>query len=301
VSAIATLTQLSDALAEVVAGAGRSIVAVNARRRLPSSGLVWSDDGTIVTADHGIERDEEITITAPDGADLPAQLIGRDPGTDIAVLKAEAQLLTPASFATDARVGALAVAVGRPGAALMASLGVIASAGRDDRTGRGGTLEDYYRTDATALPGFSGGALVLASGGIAAMLTSHLGQGAGFAIGPATLRRVVGDLQRQGRVRRAYIGVTSQPVALPVSMRDRHAPGQEAALLVVGLEADGPADRAGLLLGDVVILFGGEPIRDTGDLQTALRADRIGQAIAIRVIRGGEARDLTVTVGERPT
>ncbi len=300
-SGIATLAEFSDALSGVVAAAGRSVVAVNARRRLPSSGLVWSDDGTIVTADHGVEREEEITITAPDGTEIAAHLIGRDPGTDIAVLKVDVQTLTPTAFGSDARVGALALAVGRPGSALMASLGVISSAGRDGRTGRGGTLEDYYRTDATALPGFSGGALVLASGAVAAMLTSHLGQGAGFAIGPATLRRVVGDLQRQGRVRRAYIGVTSQPVALPVSMRDRHAPGQESALLVVGLEADGPADRGGLLLGDVVILFGGEAIRDTGDLQTALRADRIGQAIAVRVVRGGEARDLTVTVGERPT
>ncbi|HEY3078809.1 MAG TPA: trypsin-like peptidase domain-containing protein [Chloroflexota bacterium] len=297
------LGRLSDELAGAVETAGRSVVRVNARRRMPASGLIWSADGAIVTADHILEREEDVTVGLEDGKEIGADVVGRDPTTDLAVLrlKGGASGLTAIRPAESFKVGSLVLAVGRPGSAASATLGVIASIGQSARTSRGGQLDGFVRTDAVLLPGFSGGALVDVSGGAVGLTTSHFGQGTGFAIRMGTVQRVAEQLLQGGRVKRGYLGVSSQPVPLPAGLKEKYTLEQETALLLVGVEPNGPADRGGLLMGDLLVGLGGDPIKDTDDLQWALRSERVGQSVQARVVRGGDLREIALEVGERQT
>lgn len=292
------LVAFSDQLAGAVERAGASIVRVDARRRQSATGVVWSD-GVVLTADHVLEREEDLTVGLPDGRKVAATIAGRDPGTDIALLRVEGAGASAIQRGPAPKVGHLALVVARPGAGLETSIGVVSALVGAARTRRGGQLEGIIRTDATLYPGFSGGPLVDASGRMVGLATSYFGQGTGLAIPLETVDRVATALLSHGRVKRGYLGVTSQPVALPEALRTRHGLGQESGLLVVGVEAGGPAEQSGLMMGDVVVTLGGQPIRDTEDLRTALGPERVGQATAVRVVRGGEPRDLTVTVGER--
>jgi S1-C subfamily serine protease len=294
------LAQLSDELAGAVETAGRSIVRVDARRRQSASGLVWSADGLIVTADHILEREEDITVGLPDGREAKAAIVGRDPGTDLALLRAEATGLTPIGQVESVKVGNLVLAVARPGESPSATLGVVSAVGGQARTARGGVLDGFIRTDAVLYPGYSGGALIDTSGSAVGLSTSHFGHGAGFAIRIGTVARIAEQLKSGGRVKRGYLGISSQPVAVPVALRDGLKLGQESGLLLVGVEAGGPAETGGLLIGDVLIGLGDDPIRDTEDLQRALASDRVGQSVKVRVIRGGQLQEIPVTVGERP-
>src|SRR5438093_5434027 len=292
------LAQLSDELATAVETAGRSIVRVNGRRRQAASGLVWAADGLIVTADHVIEREEDLSVGLPDGKEVKATIVGRDPGTDLAVLRAESSGLTPIAQAEGVKVGGIVLAVARPSDSVSATLGVVSAVGGQVRTMRGGQLDGFIRTDAVLYPGYSGGALIDTAGRAVGLSTSHFGQGAGFAIRIGTVQRVAEALRTGGRVKRGYLGVSSQPVALPAAIRQQLGLEQESGLLLVGVEPGGPAEQGGLLIGDLLIALAGDPIRDTDDLQRALGSDRVGQAISARVVRGGQATDLSLTVGE---
>ena len=296
---IGVLARLSDELANAVETAGKSVVRIEARRRQSASGIVWSVDGLIVTADHVIERDDDLVVGLPDGRSLPARIVGRDPGTDLAVLRVDASGLVPIVASESPRVGNFAIAVARPGETPSVSLGVISALGGAARTARGGQLDGFIRTDAILYPGFSGGALIDVAGHAFGLTTSHFGQGSGFAIQFNAVKRVVEALIAGGSVKRAFLGITSQPAALPAGLRERSGTQQETGLLVLGVEPGGPADSAGIILGDILIGIGGDTVRDTDDLRNALRPDRIGQLISVRVIRGGEPRDVPVTVGER--
>jgi S1-C subfamily serine protease len=296
---MALLSQLSDELAAAVEKAGRSVVRVNGRARQAASGIVWSADGVIVTADHVIEQDE-VTIGLPDGRDVTAQIVGRDAGTDLAVLRAQATGLETIGSAEGAKVGALVLAVARPGESVQATLGVVSALGGQVRTWRGGQLDGFVRTDAVLYPGFSGGALVDSSGAALGLSTSHFGQGAGFALPMSTVKRIADQLLAGGRVKRGYLGVTSQPVQLPAAIRQSLQTEQETGLLLLGVEPGGPAEQAGVLIGDVLVGLGGSPLRDTDDLQRALGGDRVGQSQPLRLVRGGESREIAVTIGERP-
>jgi S1-C subfamily serine protease len=293
------LAAFSNSLAGAVERAGASVVRVEARRRQAASGVVWGQDGLILTADHVLERDEDIAIGLPDGGAAAASIVGRDPGTDLALLRVQGAALAPVQRGPAPKVGHVALVVARPGAALETSVGFVSALVGPARTGRGGRLEGLIRTDAVLYPGFSGGALVDASGALIGLATSHFGHGAGLAIPLETAERVAGALQSHGRVKRGFLGLVSQPVAIPEGLRGRLGLSQESGLLVSGVEAGGPAEQGGLMVGDVVVALGGQPIRHTEDLLTQLSSERVGQQAAVRVIRGGESRDLTVTIGER--
>jgi S1-C subfamily serine protease len=292
------LAQLSDALATAVERAGRSTVTVHARRRIPASGIVWQP-GVVLTCDHVLERDEDITITTSYARELPARLVGRDPGSDLAVLRVDATDLIPAEPAPDgsARVGHLVLAIGRPGNGPMASIGVISAVGGPWRTFRGGLVEGYIRTDTTFYPGFSGGPLVDTAGRVVGVNSARLGRGAGLTVPTAAAARIAEQLLRTGRIRRGYLGIGSQPVRLPEPLA--RLVGQASGLLVVSVEPDSPAARGGLLIGDVIIGMASAPVRDTEDLQALLGPERVGQPTTVTVLRGGERRELTVIVGER--
>lgn len=297
-----TLLGLSNDLAGAVEKAGRSVVAVNARHRVPSSGVHWRQ-GVVVTSDHTVERDEEITVTLPDGRSVPATLAGRDPGTDIAVLKLQGVEMPVAEIGDDAslKVGHFVLAVGRPGdSGLSASSGVISAIGGAWRTWRGGQIDRMVRLDLTLYPGFSGGPLVDAQGRVAGISTSGLSRGMGLAIPASTVNRVTDQLLTKGRIARGYLGVGMQPVTIPDTLKSKLSLSGNGGLVVVSTESNGPAEQAGVLIGDILIAFDGKPVSDTDDVQALLDPERVGKPLSARVIRGGEPADLTITVGERP-
>jgi len=294
------LSSLSDELAQVVAGAGPVAVRVEARRRLSASGIVWSTDGTIVTAHHAVERDENISVGLPDGGTIPATLVGRDPTTDVAVLRVAATDLaeTTWSGADDARVGHLVLALGRPGESVMATLGVVSALGETWRTPAGGQIDRYLqRPDVVMYPGFSGGPLVDATGRVMGLNTSALLPGIALAEPSSTLCRVVESLLSHGRIRRGYLGIGAQPVRLPEALAQELS--QETGLLVFSVEPNSPAEKGTLLLGDVIVALDGHPTRYLDDLLTRLHGDSVGTKLPVRIVRGGQGQELVVTIEER--
>ena len=294
------LANVSDELASAVDRAGSGVVTVEARRRLPASGIVWTGEGLIVTANHVVERDEEIGIGLPDGRDVDASLVGRDPGSDIAILKVTAGDLAPLTRSSVAlRAGQFALAIGRPGpSGVMASLGVISTVAGPLRLHGGGSLDRYVRADVAMLPGFSGGPLVDASGNLIGLNSSTLGRFGGVTVLNESIDLISASLLRHGRVRRGYLGIGAQAVRLPDAFVSA-ADGQNQGLMVVSVEQSGPADTAGLLLGDIILTIAGDRVSQVEQLQERLTGDRVGASVPVRFIRGGESREIAVTVGER--
>ena len=298
-SSTSVLASVSDELAGAVDRAGEGVVTVDARRRHPASGIVWRNDGLIVTANHVVERDEEIGIGLADGRHLDATLVGRDPGIDLALLRVEAEDVAPlARSVQEPRVGHIALAVARPGpSGAMASLGVISAVGGQLRLRGGASLDRYVQADVAMLPGFSGGALVDASGNLIGLNSSTLGHGNGLTVLAGSIDATVEALLQHGRVRRGYLGVGAQAVRLPESLATSLE--QEQGLLIVSVESGGPADAAGLMLGDVILSVDGNEVGQVEQLQEVLSGDRVGRAVPVRMARGGEPRETAVTVGER--
>jgi S1-C subfamily serine protease len=295
------LESLSNDLAGAVERAGQSVVAIHARRRIPASGIHWRP-GVVVAAHHTIQREDDITISLADGTTVPATLAGRDPTTDLAVLKVNEAKVPVASLAGDAgiRVGALVLALGRPGHAVTASLGVISTVGGEWRTWHGGTIDRFVRLDVSIYDGFSGGPLIDASGRVLGINTSGLSRGAALAIPASTVDRVVDQLLRSGRVSRGYLGLGMQSVRLPAALVERLSLPNDVGLMVVSAEPGGPADRAGVMIGDVLIAVGDRPVADPNEIMTLLGGDQIGKTLATRIIRAGEPKSVDITIGERP-
>jgi S1-C subfamily serine protease len=299
-AATEALIEFSDGLAAAVEKAGASTVAVYARRRIPASGVAWSP-GVVVTADHVVEQDEGIEVGLPDGKRVAASLAGRDPGSDLAVLRLDGSGLAgmePAP-APSARPGSIALAVARPGEGLMASLGVVSVVGGPWRTFRGQQVDGYLRSDTTFYPGFSGGPLVDAGGRVIGLNSSRLGRGSGLTIPAAAVSKVVEALLKGGRVRRGYLGVSSQQVRLPAGVAAKLGRAQEHGLLLVMVEPGSPAERGGAMIGDILTGIGGAKVEAHEDLQARLGGEAVGSTVTLNLLRGGEPKDVAVTVGER--
>jgi S1-C subfamily serine protease len=298
----AVLQQFSDALATTVTGVSTGIVRVEARRRLPASGLVWSRDGIIVTTHHAIEQDDNIRVGLHSGQTVDATLVGRDATTDLAVLRvASAELEPPAWAEPDGStllVGHLVLALGRPGQRVQATLGIVSALGDSWRTPAGGLMDRYVQTDIVMYPGFSGGPLVNMSGQILGLNTSAILRERSLAIPLTTLRRVTDMLLAHGRMRRGYLGVSTQAVRLPAALSERL--GQETGLLLITAESNSPAEQAGLLLGDTLVALDGTPLRHPDDLLSCLSPERIGTTGLVRLVRGGEVQERSIAIGERP-
>jgi S1-C subfamily serine protease len=294
----ATLHELSSNIAELVATADKHIVRVEGRRRLSATGVIYSADGLIVTANHVVERDEDLTIGLGDGTSHRATLVGRDPSSDIAVLRVEANNLAPATWSDPAslRVGHIVLALGRPGRTVQATLGVISALGGGWRTAAGADIEQYLQTDVAMYPGFSGGPLLAADGTFAGMNSSALVHGISVALPGPTIKRVVETLVQHGRVPRGYLGIGIQPVRLAGALQARA--GQETGLMVMSVESGSPAEQAGLIQGDILVGLDGQALRQVDDLQSLLGSTPIGKAVPVRVARGGDIQELTVTIGQ---
>ena len=293
------LQTLSNDLANVVETAGQSIVRVEARRRLSASGVVWSADGIIVTSHHVVEREDDIQIGLSDGSTVSASLMGRDPTTDLAVLKTEATDLAPATWvATDElAVGHLVLALGRPGRTVQATLGVVSALGSNWRTPAGGEIDRYLQTDVVMYPGFSGGPLATADGQIAGINSSALLRGTSIAIPTATIQSVVESLLTHGKMPRGYLGIGIQPVQLPDALQQEL--NQSAGLMLMSIEANSPASSAGLLQGDILISLDDHALQQMEDLQNLLGSDRAGKTVNVHLVRGGQIEQFSVTIGQK--
>jgi S1-C subfamily serine protease len=292
------LSALSNQMADAVERVRPALLLVNGRQRQAASGIVFAPEH-VLTADHVIEREEDLTIATDDGRSLPAQLAGRDPVSDLALLKVAGLGIEPAQPANaPTRVGQIVLAVGRPSSSgPMASLGIISAVGGPLRTSRGALLDQFIQIDATPYPGFSGGPLIDPTGAVIGILTTGLINGVPLVVPAATAWHTAETLAQQGHIKRGYLGISSQPVELPATQRA--ASQQESGLLIVRVEPDSPAARAGLLLGDVLLSIDGKPVADTDDLQAHLAGDRVGATVAVEVLRGGAPQTLSLTIGQR--
>jgi S1-C subfamily serine protease len=294
-----SFSQLSSALSDAVDRAGASVVRVD-RRRGSGSGIAWSDDLVVTTSFHAPDQTTvAFTGAASTLVEAEAVLVGRDPATDVAVLRVTGGGLTPATFRELAgvSVGQLALALGRPGKTVRASLRIVGALSTDEiRTPGGGRLERWLETDRQIPRGFGGGPLIDARGEVIGMATRTLFRGADLTVPTATLRRVVDEILAHGGVRRGYLGVGAYPVALPAPFATDL--GQDSGALVASIEDGGPAAAAGILVGDILVRLGGAPVGGPLDLRTAL-LDRGGQTVDAEVIRAGARQTLSVTIGEK--
>jgi S1-C subfamily serine protease len=294
------LLAFSNHLADAIAHAGQAIVAVNARQRIYSSGIHWQQ-GIIVTADHTVKRDEEMTVLLPDNRTVIATLAGRDSGTDLAVLKLEEPHLPIADIGDSAllRVGHVVLAVGRSSEnGLSASMGVISALSGTWRTWHGGKIDQFIRPDLMLYPGFSGGPLVNTQGQIVGINTSGPRRMA-LTIPASTVNRIVDQLLQKGRISRGYLGVGMQPVQLPDNLKQSLNLPSNGGVIVISVESGSPADQAGVLIGDVLVKLGDRLISDIGDVHSTLDPDQVGKPLNAQAIRGGALVELTIIVGER--
>ena len=293
-----TLLSLSNELAEAVERVAGAVVTVNARPRLASTGVHWRP-GIVVTADHTVRSDEDITITRADGRTVGASLAGRDPSTDLAVLRIgdtdlpRAALGEPGSL----QVGHIVLAVGH---GPRVSWGVMSALGGPWHSARGGAIDQFLRPDLTLYPGFSGGPLVDAQGRVVGINTSGLLRQLELAIPVSTVGRVVDELVARGRVSRGFIGVGLQPVRLPEDVRRAFTVDSETGLIVINVQPDGPAARSGLLLGDIVVTLDGAAVDAPEVAQAIIGARPVGSTLTAAILRAGAVAEVRITVGERP-
>jgi len=296
------LSNFSSEVTEAIAGASTSTVAVLARRRIGTSGVVWKK-GMILTTNEGIRFEERIRLLFPDGRAGEAKLRGRDPGSDLALLEADTGSIAPVEFIQDdsLKVGQIAISVGRTAdTGPIASLGIISGLAGEWRAWRGGRVNRFVRLDISAYPTSSGGAVVDASGRILGLVSTGLSRTSVLALTRSTILRVAPQLHDKGYVGRGFIGIALQPVRIPDDLKKNLQLEQTIGIMVLGVEPNGPAASAGLTIGDVLIAAAGRELSDPDALARVLEGVPIGDAIPFQVIRGGSRLTLDIKVGERP-
>jgi S1-C subfamily serine protease len=297
-SIIETISNEFAAAAEKV---GSSVVAVHARRWMPTSGIEWKR-GVVVTVHHGVQRDEDIKVLLDGGRAVSAKLAGRDPSTDLAVLRIEegSSGAPQLGDSTSLKLGHLVLALGRTRRGdLVASSGIIGGISGEWRNRQGGNLDQHIRLDLALYPGFSGGPLLNARGEVVGVNTRGLGHGRAVTVPVATVNRVVEQLLEKGHIARPYLGIAMQPVEVPKNMRAKLPAEMRVGLLVMHVENSGPAEKAGVMLGDVLFEVGGKTVEHVDAIQDSLATAKVGEVLQIRLIRAGEIKAVSVALGER--
>jgi S1-C subfamily serine protease len=295
------LETISSEFASAAEKVGSSVVAVHARRRIPASGIEWKR-GVVVTVHHGVQRDEDIKVLFGGGRLVSARLAGRDPSTDIAILRTEEESSGAPRLgdSTSLRLGHLVLALGRTRRGdLVASNGIIGGISGEWRNRRGGQLDQHIRLDLALYPGFSGGPLLNARGEVVGINTRGLAHGRAVTVPVATVNRVVEELLEKGHIARPYLGIAMQPVEIPENMRPKLPAETRAGLLVAHVENGGPAEKAGVLLGDVLFEVSGKTVEHVDAIQDALATAKVGDVLSARVIRAGEIKPVSITLDER--
>ena len=299
-----TLQNLSNDLAASAEAVGSSVVAVHGQHRIPSSGIQWRKD-VIVTVNHGIRRSEDINVLLGPDRSSPATLAGRDPSTDLAILKLSGDSKLPSPEFADAsalKLANLVLALGRSWRGnLVTSLGIVGGLSGEWRTWHGGKIDQHIRLDLELYSGLSGGPLVNAQGKVVGINTRGVARGRAVTIPATTVNRVIDELLEKGHIARPYLGLAMQPVAIPESLRSKLKSGATGGLVIVHVELSGPADRAGVLLGDVLVELQGNAIESFESVQQILSSAKVGDKIPATVLRGGSPKELMVTLQDRPT
>jgi S1-C subfamily serine protease len=292
---------ISNALAEATEKAGAFTVAVHTEARGSSSGVIWRP-GLIVTAEHALRRDEEIQVTLASGKVVAAKLRGRDPSTDIALLKCEeASTAAPLGDSGSLRAGQLALVVGRTRASgPVAALGCVSLVANERRMWGGAAISPYVRLDVGLQRTAAGGAVVNANGQVVGFATPKFAPAGALPLPVATVNRVVDALLAKGRIARGYLGVGLQPVRLPENLCETLQRREKTAAIVLEVEADGPAHNAGVVIGDILIALNGKPVMRLEDVHAHLHGEQIGKTLAAEFLRGGMRREVSIVVGERP-
>ena len=299
--ASSVLETLSNELSSAAEAVGGSVVAIYGRRWMPSSGIQWRK-GVIVTAHHTIRREEDITVLVEGGKSLKATLAGRDPSTDLAVLKLSEDASFPLAPFGDApvKLGHFVLALGRSHfSTLVASAGIVGGLSGEWQPRRGGRVDQHIRLDLDLYAGFSGGPLVNAQGKVVGINTHGLARGRAVTIPNTTVNRVVDELLEKGHIARPYLGLAMQPVAVPEALRGK-VKDANAALLVVHVEKASPAEKAGILLGDILTELHGQAAQDTGDILDLLSSAKVGDTVKATVIRGGSPVAVSIKLEDRP-
>jgi len=295
------LNALSHDLAHVVEQVSPSVVAVNARRHLSSSGVYWRD-GIIVTASHTIRRTDEISVIVASGQSVVATLAGVDPSTDLAVLKIDNPELSPPLFgdSSQLKVGHVVLAVGRGAQrGLNATLGIVGVLSGSWRTWRGGLIDQFIGLDLVLHPGAAGGPLTDSHGRVLGINTLGLSRSMALTIPVSTVNRVVTHLLEKGHMGLGYLGLGMRPIPLPENLKSTLNLSADSGLIVVTVEPDGPGSKAGVLFGDVIVALEGTAVSNIRDLQAFLEPESVGKTIPVSIIRGGKPIEINVTIGER--
>ncbi len=300
-SSLTDLSGISQALVDLIGRSTHGIVAIKAAPYRVTSGLVLRD-GLVAVADHALRREGRVSVHTSAGQELSATILGRDPGVDLAILKADgltAQPL-PAANAEALKPGMLAAVVGLTiDVGPSASLGILGAVGGPRGTWRGGKLDHFFRLDVNLYPSQSGAAVITAEGQLIGMATPGLLRHSAVALPLKTMDRVAEELVRNGRIRHGYLGVGVQPVRIPANLRSKVEAGTESGLILLNVEPDSPAEAANLQVGDILVSVDGRTVGDIEDLQASLRGDVVGQTVRALVIRGGEPATVSITIAER--
>jgi serine protease Do len=296
-----SLTALSNDLAAIVERASKYVVGVHGRPRVGSSGVLWKP-GVVVTVEHGLRREDELRVTLPDGKTVPAEVTGRDAGTDMAVLKIENSGDSIGAAGDEVpKTGNLIMALGRTReTGANATLGIVSAVADGWNTWRGGRIDRYIRLDLQLFSGSAGGAVVNAEGAFLGIATPALSRIAPLAIPTATIQRITSELLEKGHVARGYLGIGLQPIGLPEHLKTKLKLAQARALIVLSVEDDAPAGKAGVVIGDILVSLDSKPIGDTDDVQVVIGAGSQGRKVLAGIVRGGELREIPLIVGERP-
>jgi S1-C subfamily serine protease len=298
---MSSLLELSHSFADLVATAGAAIVAIDTGRRVSPSGIHWRK-GLVITSDESLQSHDELSIVTAAGT-MPVTLLGRDPTTDLAVFTlADADSLPVATVGDTAtlKVGHLVWGLARsPEGDLRATMGAVSILGGSWQSMSGGTIDRYLRPDVTLYRGFAGGALVDATGRVVGMNTMGK-RGTALTIPAETIERVVSQLVAKGRIARGYLGVGMQPIRISPQLSAALNLTVPTGVILINVEPQSPADRGGLVLGDILISWDGTPLLDPRDVRAMLnRGDRVGQQVPIGIIRGGALLELSIEIGER--
>ena len=296
-----TLDAVSQDLAHAVEQISRSVVSVNARRHLSSSGVYWRD-GIIVTAAHTIRRAEDISVILPSGQKVAASLAGADPSTDLAVLKVNGEELFAPAFGdtSQLKVGHLVLAIGRGAQrGLNATVGIVGVLSGEWRTWRGGLIDQFIGLDLGLHPGAAGGPLIDSHSRVLGINTSALSRNVALAIPVTTVNRVVEHVLEKGHIGRGYLGLGMQAVSLPEELKNTLNLPADSGLIVISVDPEGPGSKAGVLFGDVIVALEATAVTGVRDLQAFLGPESVGKTIAVSIIRGGKPVEASVTIAER--
>lgn len=282
--------------------AAAGVVAVHARPRINSSGIVWRKN-LILTSSEGIRFEDGIQVLFPGGRHAEARLRGSDPGTDLALLETDTGGIVPLELGSDQhlKTGQMVLAVGRTaGTGPIATFGIISGVSGEWKSWRSGKLNPFVRLDLSVYPTSSGGAAVDAAGSVIGLVSTGLSRSSILAITRQTIDRVVQKLLEHGYVGRGYLGISLQPVPLPGNLKEKLKIDQDTAIMLLGIEPNGPAAAAGLILGDVLLEAGGRKLSDPETLAEVLDHAKIGEEVTFRLLRGGVVEEGKVRIGERP-